>query len=393
MPESSHISIKRADSAGGLRQENPPVLSVLDIELTERCNNNCVHCAICQSGTSAEAQRRELSAGEIKDLLSQSASLGALSVRFTGGEPLLRDDFEEIYMSARKLGLRVLLFTNARLITPHIARLFSRIPLLGKIEVTVYGMHEKSYEACSREKGSYAEFRRGIELLLQYNIPFVVKGLMLPSTANEIAEFEAWAGTIPWMEEKPAIATILYLRDRRDSHERNDLIKKLRPSPETHLSILQRRACYRKETVGFCGRYGEPPGTLLFSCGAGRRPCVDPYGYLQLCLSLRHPDTVYSLKQGSLQDAIKVFIPKMREMRATNRDYIERCAVCFLKNLCDQCPAKSWTEHGTLDTPVEYFCNITHAIAEDIGLLQGSEKGWQIKNWKDRLAKAASKLL
>ena len=35
-------------------------------------------------------------------------------MRFTGGEPLLRPDFEELYLHARRLGMKVLLFTNAR---------------------------------------------------------------------------------------------------------------------------------------------------------------------------------------------------------------------------------------------------------------------------------------
>ena len=60
-----------------------------------------------------------------------------------------------------------------------------------------------------------------------------------------------------------------------------------------------------------------------------------------------------------------------------------RC--CFLKGLCEQCPAKSWMEHGTLDTPVKYFCEIAHAQAEFLGLLEENEKAWEIKDWKKRM--------
>ena len=108
------------------------------------------------------ARQRELGTAEIKDILAEAAALGALSVRFTGGEPLLREDFVDLYLFARRLGLKVLLFTNARLITPELADLFARIPPLEKIEVTVYGMKPQSYEAVSRVPGSYEEFRRGV---------------------------------------------------------------------------------------------------------------------------------------------------------------------------------------------------------------------------------------
>ena len=81
-----------------------PLLGRLDMELTERCNNNCIHCYI-NLPADDPCKARELSAEKIKAILSEAASLGCLTVRFTGGEPLLRNDFQEIYLFARRLGL------------------------------------------------------------------------------------------------------------------------------------------------------------------------------------------------------------------------------------------------------------------------------------------------
>jgi radical SAM protein with 4Fe4S-binding SPASM domain len=392
MSETEYVSKIRANPADFLWKDGLPLLQQLDIELSERCNNNCVHCSIRQPENSSKVRNREISAAKIQDILAEAASLGALSVRFTGGEPLLRKDFEEIYMSARKLGLKVLLFTNARLITPRIANLFVKIPPLKRMEITVYGMTENTYESVTRTRGAYSEFRRGVDLLLENNIPFIVKGALLPDTRHEIDEFETWAEkTVPWMEAPPALAMLLNLRDRRDSQNKNRLIKKLRPSPEDYISVLRRRKTgYLKETIGFCSRCMGPSGTRLFTCGSGRGPCVDSYGALQMCLPLRHPDTIYDLNKGSLHDALTVFFPRIRELTATNTKYLERCAVCFLRGLCEQCPAKSWSEHGTLDTPVEYLCKTSHALARDIGLLTGREKGWQITDWRERMVRAAA---
>jgi radical SAM protein with 4Fe4S-binding SPASM domain len=112
---------------------------------------------------------------------------------------------------------------------------------------------------------------------------------------------------------------------------------------------------------------------------------VDAYGSLQLCLLLRHPDTVYDLKEGSLRDAIEGFFPKVRQLEAQNLDYLNRCARCFLHGLCEQCPAKSWMEHETLDKPVDYFCKITHARARNIGLLGDNEMSWEVEDWRKRV--------
>ncbi len=376
---------KQTNSQFNLWTNKPPLLTDLDMELTERCNNDCVHCCICQPKDDQSVKNRELQTDEIKDVLSEAASLGILCVRFTGGEPLIRQDFPEIYLFARKLGLKVLLFTNARLITLEIAELFSKIPPLDKIEVTVYGMSELSYEAVTRKKGSYEEFRRGIDLLLNHNIPFVVKGAMLPTNRHGIEVLAEWAKTIPWMDESPSHIISYTLRDRRDSECRNNAIKRLRIPPEEVISILKlQEDKYYKEMRQFCQKFMGPCGDVLFECGAGHNPCVDAYGYLLPCLPLKHPDTSFDLKNGSLREALTEFFPKIRELSATNKDYLNRCARCFLKGLCEQCPAKSWSEHGTLDTPVEYFCEMAHLQAKDLGLLKGNEKGWEVKNWMER---------
>jgi radical SAM protein with 4Fe4S-binding SPASM domain len=106
---------------------------------------------------------------------------------------------------------------------------------------------------------------------------------------------------------------------------------------------------------------------------------------LQPCMMLRHPDTVYDLRRGSLRDSMTRFFPGLRTMRATNADYLARCARCFLKGLCEQCPAKSWMEHGTLDTPVDYLCQVAHAQARYLGLVGGSEWAWEVSNWRERI--------
>ena len=358
----------------------------LDIELTERCNNNCVHCYINRPAGDIEAKRRELSTEEIQDILRQAASIGFLNVRFTGGEPLLREDFEELYLYARKQGLKVILFTNATLISARLAELFERIPPLDMIEVTVYGMSKESYEQVTRNPGSFDAARRGIDLLLAKKIPFIVKGTVLPPNKGELDDFEAWASGIPWMEKQPGYALFLDLRCRRDSEKKNRMIKKMRLSPEEGVKILERSENYLKKMQEFCSKFMGPPGDALFTCGAGvGGGTVDACGVLLPCMMLRHPDCVYDLHDGSLKDALDNFFPALRSMKSQNPDYLSRCARCFLKGLCEQCPGKSWIEHGSLDTPVEYLCLAAHAQAGNLGLIREGERAWEVEDWEARI--------
>jgi radical SAM protein with 4Fe4S-binding SPASM domain len=167
------------------------------------------------------------------------------------------------------------------------------------------------------------------------------------------------------------------LHSRRDA-ARSAAIAGLRPGSDEFVRFSRRHGDEAVDEWGeFCGRPGGARGDRLFIClPAAASASVDPYGRLQYCLGLRHPATVYDLAAGSLREAVTEFLPGLRETRAADPAYLGRCARCFLKGLCEQCPAKSWAEHGTLDTPVEYLCGIAHAQAVAAGLLEKGEKAW-----------------
>jgi radical SAM protein with 4Fe4S-binding SPASM domain len=364
-------------------RNNRASVGQLDIELTERCNNNCIHCCI-NLPVDAAARTREMDTSILLEILKQAAGLGCLTVRFTGGEPLLRDDFAELYLFTRRLGMQVIVFTNGRLITPELATLFAKYPPGKPMEISVYGMHPGSYDIASGRKGAFQEFRRGIELLRLHGVRFVVKSSVLPPNRAEMAEFERWISELGVDNRRPRYAMNFDLRSRRDDPEKNARIEKLRLSPEETVSVLARTPRNIVKMREFCGKFIGPPGEKLFSCGAGHGACVDAYGRVQMCLLLRDPGTVVDLHEATLKSALEDTFPRLREARATNPEYLARCARCFLKGLCEQCPAKSWMEHGTLDTPVEYLCGVAHAQATYLGLISKGEKAWEIGNWLER---------
>jgi MoaA/NifB/PqqE/SkfB family radical SAM enzyme len=401
--------VERKAGQTKLWNDGKPRIGPLDIELTERCNNDCIHCCINRPANDASALAREMTTEQIKEILLQAADLGCMQVRFTGGEPLLRPDWQELYICARRLGMKVLLFTNARLITPQLADLLASVPPLETIEITVYGMHRESYEAVTRIRGSFAQFQRGLDLLLERKVPFLVKSVLLPQNRHEIDEFEVWAGKIPWMTRPPRYTMIFDLRSRRDDERRNALITSLRPSPHEVLAQLSRNPeKYRREMAQFASKFMGPPGNTLFGCGAGQGMCIDPYGYAQPCTCVRAPELTVGLLPPPLPDSIsyknsslstpgqetmkinladaRAGFSQIRGLQGTNPEYLQRCARCFLKGLCEQCPGKSWIESGTLDTPVEYLCEVAHTQARYLGWLGENENGWEVTDWQARVS-------
>ena len=84
--------------------------------ITARCNYHCEHC-----GATVPDQQSELSKDQWLGIIARLQELGVAYIVFSGGEPLLRPDMEEILASVDDRST-TLLFTNGRDLTPRRAQ-------------------------------------------------------------------------------------------------------------------------------------------------------------------------------------------------------------------------------------------------------------------------------
>ncbi|MFH1663633.1 MAG: radical SAM protein [archaeon] len=106
-------------------------------ESTRQCNLNCKHCG----SNSGKKLCNELTTSEVKEMLEDVASLGALFFSITGGEPLARKDIFEIIKHADSLGLNTTLITNGSLVTGEIAKKLSSCGLKA-VSISIDGTKE-----------------------------------------------------------------------------------------------------------------------------------------------------------------------------------------------------------------------------------------------------------
>ena len=341
-----------------------------DLEITARCNNNCRHCYINLPPDDRRAIKDELSLKEIERIAKEAVSLGAVWCLITGGEPLLRKDFPDIYLSLKKAGLLVSVFTNATLITEEHVRLFKKYPPRD-IEITVYGVTDNTYGRMTRNPASFRAFRRGLGLLLKNNINVRLKAMATRSNFTELAAIKRFCK--PRTKDYFRVDPLLHLRFDRD-RERNEEIKSERLSAgEITLidaSDPERMRALKKE----CGKLvnaapREAGGDNIFICDAGNNSfAVSPSGLFHICAGLWHPDCLYDLRKGSLSEAWEDFTPGILKKRSGRKEFLENCRVCPLMELCMWCPAHSYLETGRMDTLVNYFCGVARARASNLFL-------------------------
>jgi len=344
-----------------------------DLEIIARCNNDCRHCYINLPAGDQYARSQELTIQEISTLADQAVELGAVWVLISGGEPLLRNDFQEIYMLLKRKGLLVSVFTNATLILDEHIALFKKYPPRD-IEITVYGTTQETYERVTGRVGSFAAFKNGLNRLLDNGIKIRLKAIAIRSNFHELQSIAAFCRnhTKDYFRFDPQ----LHLRFDRNE-DRNILIKSERLTPEEIVELenadKERFSSLQKECNTLINdEFAHKEGDHLFHCGLGEGSFTVSYdGKFRLCSSLWAPETIYDLRQGSLLDAWQNFVPKVRDMRSRRPEYLEHCHKCPLVNLCLWCPAHSYLETGELDTPIEYFCQVARARAAAI---QGENK-------------------
>ena len=111
---------------------DPPAPLVLIAELTHRCP---LRCAYCSNPRALAPGAAELGTADWRRVLEQAAALGVLQVHLTGGEPLVRDDLEDIAVASVAQGLYTTLVTSG--LGPHALRRLDALVRLGVRAVQV----------------------------------------------------------------------------------------------------------------------------------------------------------------------------------------------------------------------------------------------------------------
>jgi len=335
----------------------------VDLELTARCNNACRHCYVNRAAGDAAARAREMDYPFLMDLADQAVSLGTLWCLLTGGEPLLREDFAEIYIGLRKKGLLVSVFTNAILVGEKEVELFKAHPPR-LVEVSVYGATETTYERVTRTPGSYRAFRKGLDRLLDAGIKVRFKTMAVRSNVAELPEIADFCRQRT--SDVYRFDPVLHLRVDGD-RVRNEEIRAERLAPAEIVALERSDPERFGALMRNCDSLILPDRAAvgcrhLFYCTAGRAAFgVTWNGRFSLCLSLRGEEALYDLRRGSLRAAWEDFAPRLLDLKSERPEFLARCGGCPIVNLCLWCPAHAYLETGALDEPVEYFCEVAHA--------------------------------
>ncbi len=346
------------------------------LELTYRCNLNCIHCyckgledtvsgnRLSVSGANRKPQtaNRELTTEEWKEILDEIYREGCLWLTITGGEPLIRDDFLEIYSYAKAKGFIITLFTNGLLLTEKIIDYLQKSPP-ESIEITLNGITESVYESISGVKGSFKRVISIIKELADKNLPLILKSNCLRQNKNEIGRIKAFVDELLGKGNKRwrfKYDPMIYPRFNGDTAPCNyrlsfeELLEVKHSDPEI----------WEEYKRGLCNKFPDlgRDREFVYRCTAWLNQFfINPYGRLKFC-QFSDKFSVDLRKQIFKEGFYNVFPQLLNEKFKTD----SKCKDCSLRPICYHCPARAYLETGDEEAPVPYYCELAKATAEQM---------------------------
>jgi len=331
------------------------------LELTRRCNLRCPHCYLGDQAEQHRLRDQERGAEAVKASLEEWSKAGCLYLLITGGDPMIRPDFAEIYRHARGLGLVVSVFCNGTLVTDEIVALFRELPPR-KVEISLYGATAETHEAITRVPDSHAKAWAGIRRLQEGGIRIGLKTLLLTANRQEIEALERQAEAIGVSFRHDA-ALFPCLPDGSTA----PLAFRVPPeeSVRRDMATPERRSMWREKIERTAA---HPEDGRLYTCSAGLTSFhADPFGFLSPCLMAMR----YRYRAGS-RSFQELWTGELGEIRRRQRTRPGGSLSGDLRGACAHCPAFNHLETGDEEQESDYMKQTTRlryeaAMSPEVG--------------------------
>ena len=338
-------------------------------ELTVRCN---LHCKMClfrhDDAENPQLMARELTAEQWIDLACQAAKAGTISLLITGGEPMLRPDFCQIWEGIYQQGFLITLYTNATLVTPAVMETLRRYPP-HKIGVTIYGATPETYGKVCGDPSAFLKAIDGMAQLQSLPSALEFRTTIIKDNYPEAADIERLVHEQFGAQYK-LIQTRSVTKAVRGACAD---VAACRLEPEDNVRLAFRRGIeIIKDAVG--ASYDErnlyvehierssektyAPRLTLFGCNAGMRDYTVSWDGKLLGCQMMGNFAVDTLEAG-FQSAWDRF-PSVVHLPPVN----ETCLACAHRDLCNSCHASRYAETGDLGGRPEYVCRDAEIVSQ-----------------------------
>jgi len=162
-------------------------LDFIWLELTSRCNLECVHCYADSSPERPLFEGMQLD--DWINALDQAATLGCKKVQFIGGEPTIYPGLPQLIEHARDIGFdHICVYTNGTHFTEKLKSVFvaNRVSLA----FSVYGSNHSVHDQITQRNGSFAKTDRAVRWAVDAGLPVRASIIQMNANAHDVRDTE-----------------------------------------------------------------------------------------------------------------------------------------------------------------------------------------------------------
>ncbi|WP_290816194.1 GTP 3',8-cyclase MoaA [Halovivax sp.] len=258
------------------------------VSLTDRCNFDCVYChneGLGDTRGPMDPQDDEMSTDDVVRFLEVAAEFDVEAVKFTGGEPMLREDLEEI-VARTPDSMAASLTTNGTFLPGRAPALVDAG--LERVNVSQDALDPEAFAQITKS-GAYDAVLEGVEAALDAGLD--------PVKLNMVV-FEHTAGYVPEMVDHVAendglqLQLIEYMPELTGKPEWNIDIRRVHDWLAERADEIERREMHDRKRYWIGGGKGDggmveivdPVENPTF-CANCHRVRVTHEGYLKGCLN------------------------------------------------------------------------------------------------------------
>ena len=277
------------------------------LELTYRCNLNCVVCY-----NDRELQETPLVTGQYQGLFEDLRDLGTFDLTFSGGEPLLHPAFFQLGARARSLGFVVRVKTNGHALGQRLVRRLKDEIDPFVVEVSLHGATAASHDRQTRTAGSFERLLGHLRNMREVGLRVRLKSPLTAWNEQEIEDMFELADRLGLpLDVDPQLTP-------RDDGDRAPLA--IASSADGRRRLFARFAergrahsDAREQTLRQAAPVPDVPPVPSPHCGAGSANVViDPFGNVYPCVQWRRP--LGNLHRQSIRE-IWTASPALAEVR------------------------------------------------------------------------------
>lgn len=328
----------------------------VQLDLTYRCNERCVHCYLDHD------DHGEMTTAEITALLDDLADAGVFFLTLSGGEIFMRRDFFAILEHARRRLFAVKLKTNAVMIRKARAERIARLGV-ESVQISLYSHRAEAHDAITKLPGSFRRTLDGARLLTECGVKVSFANVLMKGNEDDYPHVQALASAMG-IEYKIDPTITPMMDGGREVLALN--IDRGRLAAVYHDASLTGHADAARSKPA--GPLAPEDALETLPCSAGHTMAyVSPYGEVYPCVQF--PYSCGNVRTTRFADIWRDS-PQLAEVRAIRLSDIEGCSTCAHGGSCSRCPGLAFTE-GNMRGPSIQDCERSYAIT---GVASGNLK-------------------